>query len=84
MKLEQTINRSSRGIIGHTKALEYVTEWQLIYHEVLDISNFMRSLTKSNNIQGDTALHPQLSKSQNSSQDHVLPLQQEHCGKAPA
>ena len=42
MKLEQTINRSSkssRGIIGNTKALDYVTEWQLIYHEILDISN---------------------------------------------
>ena len=42
MKLEQTIQRSqksSKGIIGQTRRNEYVTEWQLIYHEVFDISN---------------------------------------------
>lgn len=42
MKLEQTIQRSqksSKGIIGQTRQQMYVTEWELIYHEVLAISN---------------------------------------------
>ena len=50
MKLEQTINRSAKstmGIIGKTKALDYVTEWQLIYHEVMDITHTFRALTDS-------------------------------------
>ena len=50
MKLEQTINlsaKSTMGIIGKTKALDYVTEWQLIYHEVMDITHTFRALTDS-------------------------------------
>ena len=47
MKLEQSINRSAKstpGIIGQTRSLQYVTEWQLIYHEGLDISNAFREI----------------------------------------
>ena len=50
MKLEQTINRSQKssgGIIGCTKIDSYVTEWELIYHEILAISNCHSDLTKS-------------------------------------
>ena len=57
MKLEQTINRSTKstmGITGKTKSLDYVTEGQLIYYEVRDITNTFRTLTdaidKSNEI----------------------------------
>ena len=42
MKLEQTVQRSQKsasGIIGQTKKMSYVTEWELIYHEILAISN---------------------------------------------
>ena len=36
MALEQSINKSaksSHGIIGTSKKLDYVTEWTLVYHE---------------------------------------------------
>ena len=38
MKLEQTI-------VGQAKADSYVTEWELVYHEILAISNCFRDLT---------------------------------------
>ena len=50
MKLEQTIQRSKKGtggIIGQTKKESYVTEWELVYHEVLSISRCFADLTKS-------------------------------------
>ena len=50
MKSEQTIHRSAKstmGIIGKTKSLDYVSEWQLIYHKVMDITNTFRTLTDS-------------------------------------
>ena len=50
MKLEQTINRSQRsagGTVGQTKAELYVCEWELVYHEILTISNCYSDLTKS-------------------------------------
>ena len=50
MKLEQTINRSQKssgGIVGQAKADSYVTEWELVYHEILAISNCFSDLTKS-------------------------------------
>ena len=49
MKLEQTIQRSSKtshGIIGRTRNLSYVTEWQMIYHEVLAIKYALQELIK--------------------------------------
>jgi len=48
MKLEQTIQRSAKsvgGIIGRSKAVDYVTEWSIIYHDVLGITNMFRDLT---------------------------------------
>ena len=44
IKLEQHIQRSKKvagGIIGQTKQNAYVTEWELAYHEVLDISKIL-------------------------------------------
>ena len=64
MKLEQSINRSaksSHGIIGQTKYHQYITEWQLIYHEVLDISNAYRQVLQSDTTKGETYLHKDLS-----------------------
>ena len=49
MKLEQTIpcsKKSQSGIIGQTSMEAYVTEWELVYHEVLEISNAFAKLTK--------------------------------------
>ena len=48
MKLKQTIQRSSKSshrIIGQTRALNYVTQWQLLYHETLGISNALQEIT---------------------------------------
>ena len=48
MALEQTINRSKKstsGIIGSTKKKKYVAMWDIIYHEMLAISNFFRELS---------------------------------------
>ena len=48
MKLEQTIQCSKklqRGIIGQTSKEAYITEWELVYHEVLNITNFSAKLT---------------------------------------
>ncbi|KAG8176012.1 hypothetical protein JTE90_007009 [Oedothorax gibbosus] len=47
LKLEQTIQRSqksSNGIIGQTRQQMYVTEYELVYHEVLGISNRFREI----------------------------------------
>ncbi len=50
MKLEQSIMRSSKsahGVIGQTRILDYITKWQLIYHETLEISSTLRKLTNT-------------------------------------
>ncbi len=57
--LEQTINRSKKsnsGIIGRTKKKEYVAQWDLIYHKMLEVSNLHRKLSgiKSRNAEHDT------------------------------
>lgn len=47
MKLEQSIQRSSKsvgGIVGQTKNLAIAVEWQLIFHEILLISNNFREI----------------------------------------
>ena len=46
MKLEQTIQRSPKSVgetIGRSKAVDYVTEWSVIYHDVLGITNWFGS-----------------------------------------
>ena len=50
MKLEQSIQRSKKsagGIIGQTKQNAFVTEWELAYHEVLEISQSYSNITRS-------------------------------------
>ena len=64
MALEQSINRSAKstnGIIGQTKCLQYVTEWQLIYHETLDIANAFRQLLHSDTTKTELYMHRDLS-----------------------
>ena len=67
MKLEQSINRSAKsthGIIGQTRSLNYVTQWQLLYHEVLSISNLFLEITcPSIEEDEETVVHHDLSKS---------------------
>ena len=60
MKLEQTINRSQKssgGIVGQMKTDSYVSEWELVYHEILAISNCFSDLTKSKTRTGPLLHH---------------------------
>ena len=50
MCLEQTINRSqksSAGIIGSSKRKHFVAQWEMIYHEMLAVSNLHREVSGS-------------------------------------
>lgn len=50
MKLEGKTQRSQNSssiIIGQTIQTDFVSEWEVDYHEVLDISNTFRNLTRS-------------------------------------
>ena len=64
MKLEQGIQWSKKGaggIIGQTKQSAFVTEWELAYHEVLDISKSYSNITRSILAETDaTALNNEL------------------------
>ena len=45
MKLEQTIQRSKKsvkGIIGQTRQVAYVSQWEIVYHEIIAVSNSFR------------------------------------------
>ena len=63
MKLEQTIQRaqkSSSGIIGQTRRISNVSEWEVVYHEILAISNTFRRLTNSTPGTSESELHHEL------------------------
>ena len=63
MKLEQTIQRSKKsqsGIIGQTQQNNYVTEWELVYHKILNISNLFHGITSSKLSFRETDLHHEL------------------------
>ena len=62
MKLEQIIQKSKKsaaGIIGQTRQLSHVTEWELIYHEVLAISVY-QNITSAGLSFRETNLHHKL------------------------
>ena len=47
MALKQTINqlqKSAAGIIGNTRKKKFVAMWEIIYHEMLAVSNLFREL----------------------------------------
>ena len=63
MKLKQTIQRSQKstsGIIGQTRQVSYVSEWEVVYHEILAISNAFRNLTHSNLGTRESEVHHEL------------------------
>ena len=67
MALEQTINRSqksSSGIIGHTKQKQFVAEWEITHHERLMISNLFREITDSIPVVEGLNIHHEFSKTQ--------------------
>ena len=50
MSLEQTINRSqksSSGIIGNSRTKMYVAKWEILYHELLAVTNLRREVSCS-------------------------------------
>ena len=63
MKLKQTIQRSKKsqpGIIGQTRQSNYMTEWELVFHEILNISNLFHGITSSRLSFRETDLHHEL------------------------
>ena len=47
MKLEQTIQRSKtsvKGTIGQTRQVAYISQWEVVYHEIFAISNPFQQL----------------------------------------
>lgn len=71
MCLEQTINRSKKstsgatfkiGVIGATRKKKFVTEWELIYHEILAISSLYRKLTNVSTVNYDLSDHHDLTQ----------------------
>ena len=66
MALEQTINKSqksSSGIIGSTNKKLFVAEWELIYHEMLAVSNVHRELSGVKSTNNELTLHPEFTSS---------------------
>ena len=60
IKLEHTINgsqKSSGSIRGQTKTESYNSEWELVYHEILAVSNYYNDLTKSKTHMGPSLDH---------------------------
>ena len=52
--------KSQSGIIAQTRQNNYVTEWELVYHEILNISNLFHGITSSSLSFRETDLHHQL------------------------
>ena len=67
MKLEQTSQRSSKGdggIVGQTKSASYITEWQIVFHEIVAISNNFRAMIHDSTMSHlETHVHHELSGS---------------------
>ena len=53
LKLEQTIQKASKssgGIVGQVKKLSFTTEWQIIFHEIMLISNNFKEKMNENSM----------------------------------
>ena len=65
MELEQTIQRSqksTRGIIGQSRQSEYVTKWEIVYHEILSMTNAFTEITNTNLGSTETEILHELDK----------------------
>ena len=72
MSLEQTINRSQKntaGIIGSTSKKNFVAKWEMVYHEMLAISNLHRHLTGINSKAYELSVNHEFSKPQTASDE---------------
>jgi hypothetical protein len=64
---EQTINRSQKssgGIIGTTRKKDFVTEWEIIYHEMLAVCNLHREISGTKSLQHELTIHHDFSTSE--------------------
>ena len=72
MCLEQTINRSSKGkggVIGVTKRKDFVSMWNLIYHEMLAVSNLSRTISGIKLKHGELAVSHEFTKAETDRQE---------------
>ena len=63
MKLEHTIQRSKKsvkGSIGQTRQAAYVSQWEIVYHEILPISNLFQQLINAKVVYRETVIHHEL------------------------
>lgn len=75
MSLEQTINRSQKntaGIIGSTRKKNFVAKWEMVYHEMLAISNLHRHLTGINSKAYELSVNHEFSKPQTASEEKLI------------
>ena len=70
MCLEQTINRSSKGKgIGVTKRKDFVSMWNLIYHEMLAVSSLSRTISGIKLKHGELAVSNEFTKAETDRQE---------------
>ena len=72
MCLEQAINRSSKGkggVIGETKRKDFVSMWNLIYHERLAVNNLGRKLNGSGLENDNIRVNHEFTKSETDRQE---------------
>ena len=70
--LEQTINKSQKssgGIIGSSRKKDFVAEWELIYHEMLAVTNLQRELASARPFVHDLTVHHEFSKSETTARE---------------
>lgn len=76
LALEQTINKSkksSHGVIGKTRSKAFVAEWDLIYHEVLAVTNLYRDITKvQSSINYELKYHHEYTSSETENMEHHI------------
>ncbi|KAH3704725.1 hypothetical protein DPMN_079787 [Dreissena polymorpha] len=63
--LEQTINKSQKssgGIIGSSRKKDFVSEWDMIYHEMISVSTLHRELGRAKPFLHELTVHHEFSE----------------------
>ena len=58
----QSSHKSTGGIIGQTRQSEYVTKWEIVYHEIHSISNALTQITNTNIGSRENEIYHELEK----------------------
>ena len=75
MALEQTINKSQKspaGIIGNSRKKRYVAKWEILYHEMLAISNLHRDISGSHSTNYDLEVNRNFSAATTASDERDI------------